>query len=203
MPPTLEKIDTNPPPSTNKSKTAMTPVTHKHLSDEEVKAYKDVFALFDKDGSGTITAQELGEIMKSLGQNPSDSELQDMINEVDVDRSGSIDFEEFLKMMSTTVKAQDFAHETRAAFNVFDKDGSGTISADELRQVMKSLGENLTDEEIDEMIREADKDKNGTIDFLIWFLLLLSERAVAGMESPLVYLLLSLACMSIHQRLDG
>ena len=71
---------------------------------------------------------------------------------------------EFLKMMSTTVKAQDFAHETRAAFNVFDKDGSGTISADELRQVMKSLGENLTDEEIDEMIKEADKDKNGTID---------------------------------------
>ncbi|KIW98198.1 uncharacterized protein Z519_01782 [Cladophialophora bantiana CBS 173.52] len=71
---------------------------------------------------------------------------------------------EFLKMMSTTVKAQDFAHETRAAFNVFDKDGSGTISADELRQVMKSLGENLTDAEIDEMIREADKDNNGTID---------------------------------------
>jgi Ca2+-binding EF-hand superfamily protein len=67
-------------------------------------------------------------------------------------------------MMSTTVKATDFAHETRAAFNVFDKDGSGTISADELRQVMKSLGENLTDEEIDEMIREADKDRNGTID---------------------------------------
>ncbi|KIW82217.1 hypothetical protein Z517_05244 [Fonsecaea pedrosoi CBS 271.37] len=175
MPPTLEKIDTNPPPSTNKSKTAMTPVTHKHLSDEEVKAYKDVFALFDKDGSGTITAQELGEIMKSLGQNPSDSELQDMINEVDVDRSGSIDFEEFLKMMSTTVKAQDFAHETRAAFNVFDKDGSGTISADELRQVMKSLGENLTDEEIDEMIREADKDKNGTIDYEE-FVQLLSPR---------------------------
>ena len=66
--------------------------------------------------------------------------------------------------MSTTVKAQDFAQETRAAFDVFDKDGSGTISADELRQVMKSLGENLTDAEIDEMIKEADKDRNGTID---------------------------------------
>ena len=91
------------------------------------------------------------------------------INEVDVDSSGSIDFEEFLKMMSQTVKAQDFAHETRAAFNVFDKDGSGTISADELRQVMKSLGENLTDEEIDEMIREADKDNNGTIDCMFSF----------------------------------
>jgi calmodulin len=67
-------------------------------------------------------------------------------------------------MMSTSVKQSDFAHETRAAFAVFDKDGSGTISADELRQVMKSLGEDLTDREIDEMIAEADKDRNGTID---------------------------------------
>ena len=67
-------------------------------------------------------------------------------------------------MMSTSVKQSDFAHETRAAFEVFDKDGSGTISADELRAVMKSLGENLTDQEIDEMIAEADKDRNGSID---------------------------------------
>jgi len=162
MPPTLEKINTSP--TTGPGKQAMTPTSAK-LSDEEIQAYRDVFALFDKDSSGTITAQELGDIMQSLGQNPSDSELQDMINEVDIDSSGSIDFDEFLKMMSTTVKAQDFAHETRAAFDVFDRDGSGTISADELRQVMKSLGENLTDQEIDEMIREADKDRNGTIDY--------------------------------------
>ena len=67
-------------------------------------------------------------------------------------------------MMSTSVKSADIEHETRAAFAVFDKDGSGTISAEELRQVMKSLGEDLTDREIDEMIAEADKDKNGTID---------------------------------------
>ncbi|KIW99989.1 uncharacterized protein Z518_10917 [Rhinocladiella mackenziei CBS 650.93] len=158
MPPSLEKIDTSA--VSHRNPTAMTFPTPK-LTEEETQAYKDVFALF----VSTITAHELGEIMRSLGQNPSDSELQDMINEVDVDHSGSIDFEEFLKMMSTTVKAQDFAHETRAAFNVFDKDGSGTISAEELRQVMKSLGENLTDEEIDEMIREADKDKSGTIDW--------------------------------------
>jgi len=143
----------------------MTPTSAQPLSEDEIKAFKDVFALFDKDASGTITAHELGEIMRSLGQNPSDSELQDMINEVDIDHSGSIDFEEFLKMMSTTVKAHHFADETRAAFNVFDKDGSGTISAEELRQVMKSLGENLTDAEIDEMIAEADKDRNGTIDY--------------------------------------
>ncbi|KAK5210815.1 hypothetical protein LTR47_001536 [Exophiala xenobiotica] len=165
MPPTVSKIDTSSPTSSKPRVSTMTPTSAQPLSEDEIKAFKDVFALFDKDSSGTITAHELGEIMRSLGQNPSDSELQDMINEVDIDNSGSIDFEEFLKMMNTNVKAHHFADETRAAFNVFDKDGSGTISAEELRQVMKSLGENLTDAEIDEMIAEADKDRNGTIDY--------------------------------------
>jgi hypothetical protein len=66
--------------------------------------------------TGTITAEELGDVMRSLGQNPSDAELNDMINEVDVDRSGAIDFEEFLKMMSTSLKSVDIDQETRAAF---------------------------------------------------------------------------------------
>ncbi|RMZ76938.1 hypothetical protein DV737_g4613, partial [Chaetothyriales sp. CBS 132003] len=135
------------------------------MCNEEIEGYKEVFALFDKDSSGTITASELGDVMRSLGQNPSETELRDMINEVDVDQSGAIDFDEFLKMMSTTLKPIDVDQETKAAFAVFDKDGSGTISAEELRQVMKSLGEDLTDAEIDEMIREADKDQDGTIDY--------------------------------------
>jgi calmodulin len=71
---------------------------------------------------------------------------------------------EFLSMMSIQLPASDFEHETRMAFQVFDRDGSGTISSEELRMVMKQLGENLTDLEIDEMMREADKDGDGTID---------------------------------------
>jgi calmodulin len=67
-------------------------------------------------------------------------------------------------MMSIQLPASDFEHEMRMAFQVFDRDGSGTISSDELRLVMKQLGENLTDREIDEMLQEADKDGNGTID---------------------------------------
>jgi len=74
------------------------------------------------------------------------------------------DVAEFMAMMATSLQPQDTAEETMAAFRVFDKDGSGTISASELRDVMKSLGENLTDAEIEEMIREADKDNSGTID---------------------------------------
>lgn len=83
-------------------------------------------------------------------------------------------------MMAATVQPHDFAQETRAAFAVFDRDGSGTISASELKAVMKSLGENLTDAEIDEMIGEADKNRNGTIDceFLFSFFLFFSFFAL-------------------------
>lgn len=67
-------------------------------------------------------------------------------------------------MMSTETKAVDFQTEMRNAFKVFDKDNSGTISADEIYQVMKSFGENLSEDDIKMMVEEVDKDKNGTID---------------------------------------
>ncbi|KAJ3997619.1 calmodulin [Lentinula boryana] len=78
--------------------------------------------------------------MRSLGQNPTDAELQDMINEVDVDGNGTIDFNEFLAMMEKKFKDTDSEEEIRQAFQVFDKDGNGTISAKELKAVMESLG---------------------------------------------------------------
>ena len=71
---------------------------------------------------------------------------------------------EFLKLMSISVKPADSTKEARAAFKVFDRDNSGTISAEELRHVMRSLGESLTHREVDEMIAMADKDASGTID---------------------------------------
>jgi Ca2+-binding EF-hand superfamily protein len=78
--------------------------------------------------------------MRSLGQNPSEAELQDMINEVDADGNGTIDFPEFLTMMARKMKDSDSEEEVREAFKVFDKDGNGFISAAELRHVMTNLG---------------------------------------------------------------
>ena len=66
--------------------------------------------------------------------------------------------------MSRTVKEGDTEQELRNAFLVFDKDNNGTISAAELRQVLASLGENLTDEELDEMLKLADVNGDGDID---------------------------------------
>ncbi|KAK6505818.1 hypothetical protein TWF481_007709 [Arthrobotrys musiformis] len=136
------------------------------LSQEEVQTFKDAFKIFDKDGNGEISIDELGDVMKSLGQYPTDSELRDIIHEVDLNNTGTIDFQEFLTLMAPRDQQyRDMDRELRDAFNVFDKDKTGTIDAAELRLVMKALGENLTDEQIEEMIKEADKDGNGTIDF--------------------------------------
>ena len=67
-------------------------------------------------------------------------------------------------MMARKGSGSDPEKELREAFKVFDRDGTGTISRDELKDVMKSLGEDLTEDEIDEMLKLADKDGDGTID---------------------------------------
>merc|ERR1712100_993669 len=94
-----------------------------------------------------------------------EAELADMINEVDADGNGTIDFPEFLTMMARKMKDTDSEEEILEAFKVFDRDGYGFISAAELRHVMTNLGEKLTDEEVDEMIREADVDGDGQINY--------------------------------------
>ncbi|GAA5930746.1 hypothetical protein JCM21900_005682 [Sporobolomyces salmonicolor] len=135
------------------------------LSEAQIAEFKEAFSLFDKDGDGTITTRELGTVMRSLGQNPTEAELQDMINEVDADGNGQIDFPEFLTMMARKMKDTDSEDEVREAFKVFDKDGNGFISAAELRHVMTNLGEKLSENEVEEMIREADVDGDGQINY--------------------------------------
>jgi len=142
------------------------------LTEEQIAEFKEAFSLFDKDGDGTITTKELGTVMRSLGQNPTEAELADMINEVDADGNGTIDFPEFLTMMARKMKDTDSEEEILEAFKVFDKDGNGFISAAELRHIMTNLGEKLTDEEVDEMLREADIDGDGQINY---------EEVVKGM----------------------
>lgn len=86
--------------------------------------------------------------MRSLGANPTQSELDDMINEVDVDANGIIDLPEFLQLMASKLKDTDSEEELREAFRVFDKEGNGYIHADELRHVMTHIGEPLTEQEV-------------------------------------------------------
>ncbi|XP_069882891.1 calmodulin-1-like [Dipodomys merriami] len=135
------------------------------LTEEQKAEFKEAFSLFDKNGDGTIITKELRTEMRSLEQNPTEAVLQDMINEVEADVNGTSDFPEFLTMMARKLKDTGSEEEIRDAFCVFDKDSNGYISAAELCHVMTNLGEKLTDEEVDEMIREADIDGDGQVNY--------------------------------------
>ena len=136
-----------------------------NLTEDKVNEFKEAFEIFDKDKDGYITTKELGDIMKNLGQTPSEAELQDMINEVDIDGNGTIDFKEFLGLMARKMRDTDTQEELIEAFKIFDRDGNGLISANELQHVMTSLGENVTEEEVEEMIKESDLDGDAYINY--------------------------------------
>lgn len=135
------------------------------LDESTISELKDVFSSFDLDGDGMITTKELGIVLKHLGMNPSDAELHDMIDAVDSDGNGTIDFPEFLNMMSSKIADLGTEEEIRETFLFFDKNGDGVISARELRLVMANLGEKMSDEEINEMIQEADINGDGVINY--------------------------------------
>jgi calmodulin len=116
--------------------------------------------MVDKNGDG-ITTQELGTVMRSLDQNPTEAELADLINEVNngyvnADGYSTIDFDSFVNIMARKMKDTDSEDEILEAFKAFDKDGNGFVSADELRHIMHNLGLGLTDEKVEDMIEEAD-----------------------------------------------
>lgn len=136
-----------------------------NLSEEKIAEFRAAFELFDRDRDGTITTKELGTVMKNLGQNLSETELEEMIKQVDLDGNGTIDFKEFLGLMVRKMKDTDTEEELLEAFKVFDRDSNGFITSHELRHVMTSLGESLTPEEIEEMVKEADADGDGQINY--------------------------------------
>lgn len=150
-------------PKKSRKKNRETPV----LTEERMMEYREAFKLFDKDGNGTIELDELRQVMCSLGQSPTESELNQIIADADMDGDGTIDFDEFIEMMNKqeTRDLNDQVENLRRTFEIFDTDGSGKISSTELKQVMEKLGEQLDDFQISEMIREADKDGDGEIDF--------------------------------------
>ena len=103
--------------------------------------------------------------MRSLGQNPTEADLRQMIREVDADGNGTIDFQEFLALMARTAGSADAEELYSMAFRVIDRDGNGLVSADELKRVMNKLGENISYKEAEEMIREADMDGDGQVNY--------------------------------------
>lgn len=138
------------------------------FTEAEIEELKEAFMVFDKDDSGSITADELAQMLRSImpEQLLSDSVVKKLLAKFDKNGDGTIDFDEFLSMMqstqATTKKGDD--DELQRAFRVFDRDGDGTISAKEILTVMQALGENVDLETCQLMVKSVDLDGNGTID---------------------------------------
>ncbi len=139
------------------------PKKRTELTEEQKQEIKEAFDLFDTDGSGNIDQKELKVAMRALGFEPKREEIKKLISEVDKDGSGVIDFPEFLEMMTAKMADRDPQEEMLKAFRLFDDDETGKISFKNLKRVAKELGENMTDDEIMEMIEEADRDGDGEI----------------------------------------
>ena len=146
-----------------------------NLTEEQIAEFKEAFQMFDKDGDGSITAKELGTVMRSLGQNPSEDEIRQIIEEIDEDKSGTIDFKEFLALMARKMEDSDVEDDLLEAFRVFDRDGNGRISSHEMRFVMLSSGEELSEQDIEDMIKEADVDGDGFIDYSEFVKIMMSK----------------------------
>lgn len=148
--------------------------------------------MFDKDGDGTIDSEELESVLQVLGLNPTKEELGILLDSVDTDGNGVIDFDEFVDVMKGYLHngpddgAPTADDELREAFSVFDKDGNGFITAEELKSALLNLGEKMEDSEIKAMIAAADKDGNGEIDY---------EEFIDMMRSWLFEFFISLACL--------
>ncbi|XP_074095948.1 uncharacterized protein LOC141525375 [Cotesia typhae] len=133
------------------------------LSEQQRADIKEAFDLFDKDGTGIIASKELKIVLRALGFEYKREELKKLTSKVDPDNEGVISYEDFLHLVAEKMSEKDDTQEVMRAFKLFDDDGTGKITFKNLKRVAKELGETLTDEEIQEMIDEADRDGDGAI----------------------------------------
>ncbi|GMT12775.1 hypothetical protein PFISCL1PPCAC_4072 [Pristionchus fissidentatus] len=140
-----------------------------------VTELKEAFTRFDADGDGLISTGDIGTVMRQLHFNPTENEIADLVRMVDSDGKGSVDFDGFLELIQSTELTGNEEEELRKAFKVFDSNDNGFIDADDLRRIMTSMGETLSEEEVDEMITTADTTGTGRIRYEDFIAMMLSN----------------------------
>ena len=137
-------------------------------SKEELAEFREIFDLVDKDKGGSISRDELGELMDTLGIRASKEEIDLMINEIDEDNNGEIDFEEFVAVMSRKVNANYTSAEVKSAFKAFEMDGSsGYVTIDSLRKALMSYGtEKLSLQQANDLLSQLEQDSKGRVNYI-------------------------------------
>ena len=150
--------------SVNKN-TAPSEGEEQHLSEEKIAELRSAFQLFDKDNDGKITTFELGDILRKLQYEPTEEDLKNMISYVDTSKDGSIDFAEFLELMCSKMSDHDTEEEMLEAFRIFDRDSNGYVTRLDFKAIMKHLGENIMEDELDELMKDNDEDQDGQLNY--------------------------------------
>ncbi|XP_041634081.1 calcium-binding protein 5b [Cheilinus undulatus] len=140
------------------------------LTPDEIEELREAFVEFDKDKDGLISCKDLGNLMRTMGYMPTEMELIELSQNINMNLGGRVDFEDFVELMTPKLLAETAGmiglKELKEAFREFDIDGDGSITSDELRHAMvKLLGEKTCEKEIDAVVREADNNGDGTVDF--------------------------------------
>merc|ERR1739848_260855 len=128
------------------------------LTEEQMDEVREAFNLFDNDQSGAIDVRELKAAMRALGFEVKNEELKKMVSDGDNDGNGTIEFAEFLQMMTGKTGEKDSREDIEKVFKLFDDDNTIKISFRNLARVAEELGENIDDEELQDMINQADRD---------------------------------------------
>ncbi|GLT34999.1 hypothetical protein SLA2020_094840 [Shorea laevis] len=147
----------------NKMKKLALKVIAKNLSGDEIVGLQEMFNNMDTDRSGTITFEELKTGLARLGSRLSDAEAKQLMDAADVDKNGTIDYNEFI---TATMHRHRLEKEENlyTAFQYFDTDGSGFITREELRQALNQYGMG-DDATIDEILDDVDTNKDGRINY--------------------------------------
>uniref|UniRef100_A0A2K6U6Y5 Myosin light chain 6 n=1 Tax=Saimiri boliviensis boliviensis TaxID=39432 RepID=A0A2K6U6Y5_SAIBB len=134
----------------------------------ELEEFKEAFELFDRVGDGKILYSQCGDVMRALGQNPTNAEVLKILGNPKSDelKSRRVDFETFLPMLQAVAKNRDQGtyEDYLEGLRVFDKEGNGKVMGAELRHVLTTLGEKMTEEEV-ETVLAGHEDSNGCINY--------------------------------------
>jgi len=138
------------------------------LDKEQIEILRKAFQSFDRDKKGSISSDTVGTILKLMGQQFNTQTLKELIDEVDEDGSGEIEFDEFLILAAKFIVEEDdesLQKELREAFRLYDKEGNGFITTKVLRDILHEIDDQISDADLDGMIEEIDSDGSGTVDF--------------------------------------
>jgi Ca2+-binding EF-hand superfamily protein len=133
------------------------------LTEEQKLELQEAFNMFDTDGSGKIQANELRVALRALGFEPTKDELRKMITDVDKKGDGLLDFPQFMEAIVKKISEPDTEDEIHKSFHLFDQNGDGFIDIDDLKYVADLIGETMSQEELQEMIKEAAQKKDGKV----------------------------------------